>query len=121
MRERSNEIKEIINANDVKDMCGKHGLAVVRSCVDKGKERKKFDICYAAGSISKGRLEKWEKELNTWRRSSREAGREGKHGIQNGWTGLKWQGKRNTSLLYIHVKQASAMIHSGSQRTTLAR
>lgn len=41
MRERSNEIKEIINANDVKDMCGKHGLAVVRSCVDKGKERKK--------------------------------------------------------------------------------
>lgn len=89
--------------------------------MDKGKERKKFDICYAAGSISKGRLEKWEKELNTWRRSSREAGREGKHGIQNGWTGLKWQGKRNTSLLYIHVKQASAMIHSGSQRTTLAR
>lgn len=55
----------------------------------KEKERNIFDICYAAGSISKGRQEK--KELNTRRRSSRKAGREEKHGIQNGWTGLKWQ------------------------------
>lgn len=92
------------------------------SYIDKGKgghkkkERKIFDICYAAGSISKGRQEK--KELNTWRRrgSTLREGWERRETRDPKWLDwIKMAGvKQHLSILawlYIHVKQDWSFCH----------